>query len=171
MITFFLSSDPAATLSIYLQQICFFPKILFYIFVCFFQTPSRKSISPFPFLVGRNGQQANWLLQSQIGKQSILGTYLVNKYEITSSYDLNFRVCFNSSSLQKSSSVIHTLLFFTAFLSNKSFSLRKRFFICVFTSIIVKIISLSQVFSQVFTQVLQDRLIHLHFYYLHDTVV
>ena len=112
MITFCLSSDTAATLSIYLQQICFFPKILFYIFVCFSQTPSRKSISPFPFLVGRNGQQANQLLQSQIGKQSILGTYLVNKYEITSSYDLNFRVCFNSSSLQKSSCHPYSFTFY-----------------------------------------------------------
>ena len=35
--------------------------------------------------------------------------------------------------------------FFTAFLSNKSFFLRKRFFICVFTSVIVKISSVSQV--------------------------
>ena len=78
-------------------------------------------------------------------------TYLVNKYEITSSCDLNFRVCFNSSSLQKSSSVIHTLLFFTAFLSNKCFFLRKCNFIVVFTPIIVKTISLSQVIHSIFT--------------------
>ena len=37
-------------------------------------------------------------------------TYLINKHEITSSYDLNFIVYFNSSSLQKSSSVIFLLL-------------------------------------------------------------